>query len=161
LTQALTIARQANYLPGQVSALNQLGRVYQAMGEQQKALDQHRAALPLALATGNPGAEASTRGSIARLESELGNLDEARTQIEAALLLLESIRSKVASQELRTSYFASVQSYYDFYIELLMRISRERKSEEHAAAALHASERARARGLLELLTEARANIRAG
>jgi CHAT domain-containing protein len=42
-----------------------------------------------------------------------------------------------------------------------MRISRERKSEEHAAAALTVSERARARSLLDLLTEARANIRTG
>jgi CHAT domain-containing protein len=161
LTQALTVARTANSPTGQAGALNQLGRIYQALGEPQKALEQHRAALPLALATGNPGTEAGTRANIARVESELSNLDEARAQIEAALQLIESIRSRVASQELRTSYFASVQSYYDFYIELLMRISRERKSEEHAAAALHASERARARGLLELLTEARANIREG
>jgi CHAT domain-containing protein len=56
-----------------------------------------------------------------------------------------------------------VQSYYDFYIDLLMRMADREQSEEGRAgqwaAALLASERARARSLLDLLVEAQADLR--
>ena len=64
-------------------------------------------------------------------------------------------------QALRASYFASVQKYYDFYIDLLMRLNRARRSDGNDAIALEANERARARGLLDMLAEAHADIRQG
>jgi tetratricopeptide (TPR) repeat protein len=160
LTQALSVARTANSPQGQAGALNQLGRVYLAMGEKQKALDQHRAALPLVLATGNPGAEASTRGSIARVKASLATWTKRARRLKprSCCSKRSALRSLRRSCALLTSPRCRVTTILH---RVLMRISRERKSEEHAAAALHASERARARSLLELLTEARANIREG
>ncbi|MDF5729705.1 MAG: hypothetical protein PUP92_17280, partial [Rhizonema sp. PD38] len=73
--------------------------------------------------------------------------------------IIENLRTKIASQELRTSYFASVQGYYQFYIDLLMRLHKKDSSHGYDALALHISERSRARVLLELLTEAKAGIR--
>ena len=101
------------------------------------------------------------RSVTARAARDGGNLSEARAQVEAALPLIESIRTDIAGQELRASYFASVQDYYELYIDLLMRLHKQNPTAGHAAAALQASERARARSLLELLTEARAEIRQG
>jgi hypothetical protein len=54
-----------------------------------------------------------------------------------------------------------VQDYYQFYIDLLMQLHKTNPNKGYDAQALHASERARARSLLELLTEANANIRSG
>jgi hypothetical protein len=54
-----------------------------------------------------------------------------------------------------------VQDYYEFYINLLMQLHKTNPNKGYDAQALHASERARARSLLELLTEANANIRQG
>jgi CHAT domain-containing protein len=105
--------------------------------------------------------EAETIYNIAITQRDRGNLNEARTQIEAAIKIVEDIRTRVTSQELRTSYFASVQNYYQFYIDLLMQLHKKDPSKGYDALALHASERARARSLLELLTEANANIRQG
>src|SRR5262249_41471175 len=82
-------------------------------------------------------------------------------QMEAALSLIESVRAGGASHHLRTYYFASVQEYYEFYVDLLMRLHREHPSSGYAALALQASERARARSLIALLAEARVDIREG
>jgi hypothetical protein len=67
----------------------------------------------------------------------------------------------VTSQELRSSYFASEHQRYDFYIDLLMQMHKQRPSERLNADALQASERARARSLLESLAEGRTDIRQG
>jgi len=99
--------------------------------------------------------------NLAVLERKRGNLAEARSQLEAALKVVESLRGKVTSHELRTSYFASERQRYDAYIDLLMQMHRQHHAEGIAAAALQASERARARTLLESLGESRADIRQG
>src|SRR5262249_56820402 len=65
------------------------------------------------------------------------------------------------SPALRASYFTLAQANYEFYVDLLMRLDERFPSQGHDRAALGASERARARSLLELLTEARADIRQG
>jgi len=81
--------------------------------------------------------------------------------MKAAIEIIEDLRTKIASQQLRASYFASKQNYYQFYIDLLMQLHKTNPNKGYDAQALHASERARARSLLELLTEANANIRQG
>jgi len=99
--------------------------------------------------------------NIASLESDRGNLKIALTQMEAAIKIIEELRTKITTQQLRTSYFATVQNYYKFYIDLLMRLHKTNPSQGYDAKALQASESARARSLLEILTEARADIRQG
>ncbi|HAT12587.1 MAG TPA: hypothetical protein DCS91_02360, partial [Microcoleaceae bacterium UBA11344] len=71
------------------------------------------------------------------------------------------LRTKIASPELRTSYFATVQNYYEFYIDLLMQLHKTHPKSGYDIKALEASERSRARSLLELLQETHANIREG
>ncbi|HKQ51061.1 MAG TPA: CHAT domain-containing protein, partial [Pyrinomonadaceae bacterium] len=72
----------------------------------------------------------------------------------------ETLRSNVASNELRASYFASVHQQVEFYVAVLMEQA-GRASGGGAAAAFEVSERGRARSLLETLAEARADIRRG
>jgi len=50
---------------------------------------------------------------------------------------------------------------HQFYTDLLMQLHKQQPTQGYDALALQASERARARSLLELLTEARADIRTG
>ncbi|MBG1268672.1 CHAT domain-containing protein, partial [Nostoc sp. WHI] len=86
---------------------------------------------------------------------------QAQTHIQAAIEIIEDLRTKIDSQELRTSYFATVQDYYQFYIDLLMQLHKKDPSKGYDALALHISERSRARSLVELLTEANVDIRKG
>lgn len=159
--QALPLRRDVGDRSGEANTLHNIGAAHSELGEKLKAFDFFNQALTLRRAVGDRSGEAATLASIARLERDGGDLSEARSRIEAALNIIESIRTKIVSQELRTSYFASVQSYYEFYIDLLMRLHKRRPSEGFDAAGLLASERARARSLLELLAEARADIRQG
>jgi tetratricopeptide (TPR) repeat protein len=157
--QALSLSRAVGDRADEATTLNNIGRVYYDLDENQKALDYYGQALSLKRIVGDYAGEASILNNIAHLEQRRGNLNEARTQIEAALNIIESLRTKVVNQELRTSYFASKQDYYKFYIELLVRMHQLHPSEGHVAEALHASERARARSMLEILIEAGVDIR--
>jgi CHAT domain-containing protein/Tfp pilus assembly protein PilF len=161
LNRALTLARQAGYRAGEAMTLHNLGAVNHKRDELAQARDYYTQALQLDRELGNRSSEASTLFGLAKIERKEGNLDAACAQIEAALDLVESLRTKVASQELRTSYFSTIQPYYDFYLDLLMQLDKQRPNEGFSGMALQASERARARSLLEMLNEARADIRQG
>jgi tetratricopeptide (TPR) repeat protein len=126
---------------------------------QAQALNYYNQSLPLSRQVGNKAGEASIFYNIAKVERDRGKLQQALTQIQAAIKIIEDLRTKVDSQDLRTSYFASKQDVYKFYIDLLMLLHKKDSSKGYNAQALHASESSRARGLIELLTEARANIR--
>jgi CHAT domain-containing protein len=77
------------------------------------------------------------------------------------LAQVEIVRSKVSSSLLRSSFFASVQQYREFYIDLLMRLQKEKQGEKLERIAFNASETGRARSLLQLLAEAGTNIHHG
>jgi CHAT domain-containing protein/tetratricopeptide (TPR) repeat protein len=159
--QALPLVRAVGDRGGEATTLNNIGFVYDSLGEKQQALNYYNQALPLIQAVGDKGMEATTLWNFAYLKRSQGNLTEALTDIEAAITIIEDLRTKIGSQELRQSYFATVQGSYQFYIKLLMQLHQQDPNKGYDAEALHVSERARARSLVELLTEANANIRQG
>ncbi|AFY33799.1 CHAT domain-containing tetratricopeptide repeat protein [Calothrix sp. PCC 7507] len=159
--QALPLRQAVGDKAGEATSINNIGSIYEDLGDKQKALTLYNQALPLWRMVGNKAGEAATLSNIAKLEGNLGNLKQAITQIEAAIAIIEDLRTKVASPELRTSYFASQQNVYKYYIELLMQLHKQQPSSGYDAQALQVSERSRARSLLELLTESHADIRQG
>jgi CHAT domain-containing protein/Tfp pilus assembly protein PilF len=159
--QTLALSRAVGDRQSEGAALAYLGDTYAATNEQEKALDSYNQALAINRTLGNSQSEASTLYGLAAFERNRGQLNEARAQIEAALKIVESQRLKLASQSLRASYLASVQRFYEFYIDLLIRLHELSPQQGYEALALEVSERARARSLLELLIEARADIRQG
>jgi CHAT domain-containing protein/uncharacterized protein HemY len=159
--QSLPLRREVGDKRGEAATLNNLSFVYDDLGQKQKALELLNQSLSLSRAVAYKEGEVTTLGNIAHFERKRGNLNEALTQMEAAITIIEDLRTKIDSQQLRTSYFATVQRYYEFYIDLLMQLHKTNPSKGYDALALNTSERARARSLLELLTEARANIRQG
>jgi CHAT domain-containing protein/Tfp pilus assembly protein PilF len=159
--QALSNYERRSERREQARTLNNIGRIREGRGERQKALAFYDTALSLNRKAEDRFNESVTLYNIARLERDGGNLAEARSRLEDALRIFESLRIDVASHELRASYFASVRQRYDFYVDLLMRLHALQPSGGFDAEALQVSERARARSLLESLVEARAEIRQG
>jgi len=141
--------------------LHNIGEAYNSLGEAQKALDKFNEALSIRRARGARNEEAQTLLGIAQVEKKRGNLTQARQSIEQAISIIESMRANISSQELRSSFFASQQEFYQSYIDVLMRMKRQNPAASFDALALEVSERAIARALLELLTESRADIRQG
>jgi hypothetical protein len=136
-----------------------IGSAYSFLGNKQKALDQFRQALEFYRRTGDDYGEADSLYLIAVVERNSNNWSEARKQIEAALAIVESLRTQMNSQTLQSSFFADAQRFYELYIYVLMRSHRQQPSASYDAAALRVSEQARARLLLDTLMAARADIR--
>jgi hypothetical protein len=65
------------------------------------------------------------------------------------------------SPQLRASLFSSVREVHELNLQVLMLLHAERPGEGFGAAALLASEKGRARSLLELLAESGTEIRRG
>jgi len=159
--QALPIFRTEHDRLGEGAALFGLCMSHVSLRDYQKWVDYCGQAEAVARATGDRQSESLTLKQIAIGEGDRGNLAGSKTAIESAIAIIESLRTKVINPELRVSYFEGSQDYYDFYIDLLMRLHKQNPNDGYDGKALEASERARARSLLEILTEANADIRQG
>ncbi len=137
------------------------GQVYWSLGLNEKALEYFNQALSQLRSLRDRSNEAATLLGIARAERDLGQLTEARREIETALGIVESLSAKVTSLDLRASYLSTKREYYEFYIDILMRLDARQPNAGYAAQAFQASERARSRSLVESLAEARIDIHQG
>jgi CHAT domain-containing protein/Tfp pilus assembly protein PilF len=160
-SQSLPLRQTIGDRDGEANTLNNIGIVYSALGEKQKALEYYSQSLPLSRAVGDRAGEALTLFNMASAKRAQNNLTEALNDIESSIKIIENLRTKIASPELRSSYFATVQDHYEFYIDLLMQLHKTNPKSGYDTKALEASERSRARSLLELLQESNANIREG
>jgi len=159
--KGLRLYRQAKDRRGQAYTLNSIGYTYYVFNAPQKAIRYYNQALSLNRVVEDRSGEISTLYNIARAERDLDRISEALSQMEVSNKLIEGLRTKVVSPELRAAYFASVHQHYELRIDLLMQMHERNPTGKFAAAALYASESARARSLLDLLTEAKLDIRQG
>jgi CHAT domain-containing protein/Tfp pilus assembly protein PilF len=158
--QALALTRTIRHRKGEGETLYNMGLAHASLGEHGTALDYYGRALEIQRAIGDAGAEASTMLGLARTNRDLGRLAEARRHAQAAVAAVEALRTKAASRDLRASFLASHRNTFDLYIDVLIRLDEAQPNEGYAAEALLASERARARSLLDSLGEG-AGIRQG
>jgi CHAT domain-containing protein len=168
LTKALSITGEAlnlftvqQDLRGQAFALASLGRVHELNGDKTRAMELYAKALNFNRRIQDKYQEFQTLQSIARLEADLHDWGAARVRIEKAVALSESLRVSVPSSEMRSLFFATTQQCHELYIDILMQTRPKPPSEDLAAKALIANERARARSLLEVIAEAGSSLRQG
>jgi len=159
--QALQLLQAAEDAHRSALTLDNIGLAFRKLGNLPQALAHHRQALSLLQAVGDQLAEAAVWKNIAWVEREQGQLAAARSAIEQAITLSEFLRANVNSQETRSSFLATVADYYELNTDILMRLHEAHPQAGHAQAALKVSEQGRARSLLELLNEARGDIRQG
>ncbi|HJP95591.1 MAG TPA: CHAT domain-containing protein [Pyrinomonadaceae bacterium] len=159
--QALQIQRATKNVRREAVSLNNLGHVYGLLGQSEKALDCFAQALSIFRNINDLNTAAVVLEDRARVEQRIGHLGEARKDIEESLSLIETVRVRSGSQELRTSYLASREKAYELYVDLLMQLHAKEPSARHDAEALQASERGRARSLMEMLNESHVDILQG
>ncbi len=161
LDQAMRLFRAVSDRSGEAAAINNRGDMYFAMGERRKAAASYADALRIRRTIGDRRGEAGTLWGLALLAHQEGDFRGSLTSIEAALAVVDTVRTRIGSQGLRASYLATVQSYRELHIDVLMKLDRQHPGQGYAARALLASEHAKARSLLETLAEAHADIRQG
>ncbi|HKQ79522.1 MAG TPA: tetratricopeptide repeat protein [Blastocatellia bacterium] len=159
--QALAINREVGDRPGEGSTLSGLGQAYQSLRQIEKAVSHFQQALAVHREVKDRPTEVQTLHNYAKAELDRGDLDRSRALIEECLQITESLRTDIYNTERRDSYFASAQGAYEFYIDLLMRLHRANPGRGYDALAVEATERSRARGLVEMLRESGADIRQG
>ena len=141
--------------------LAEIGRGHEALGDFDAARTYLDRALALSRVSRDRVGEAVELFSLARVSRSQGALDAAQDYVERALEVAESLRTEVESQDLRASYFDSVHDYHMLHVDVLMQLHEADPETGQAAVAFGASERARARSLLESLAEAGVDLRAG
>lgn len=159
--RVLELYRQIGDRRGQAIVLNNIADFVSESGDKRRALTFYQRALPLARASGDRESEGYTLYGAALAARDLGDLEGALDYTEQAVQLIETLRTYIAGPDYRSSYFASVHKYYGLYVDLLMRLDTLRPGGPYVAAALLASERGRARSLLEIFAENGADIRRG
>lgn len=159
--QALLIARQMGNRYKEVDILTSLGGVYRLAGKHRQALDTLNESLALARNLKMPFWEYQSLYELASQDAESGELEQAQNRIEEALRIVESLRAGLIVYELRSSFVGTVQGAYQLYLDILMQRHSRNPNADFAAQALQACERGRAQGLVEMLEEAKADIRRG
>jgi CHAT domain-containing protein/Tfp pilus assembly protein PilF len=157
--KSVIASRAINDLAFEAQALSNIGVVHAATGKPQVALDYHDRALAAARAAKNPNVESTALYRAAKVERDLGNLGAALSRIEAAITVIESERSQMTDFELRAYFFAGRQDYYALNIDILVRLHERDPKAGFDVKAFEASERGRARTLIETLAEADIDVR--
>jgi CHAT domain-containing protein len=153
LSQALIRFQELDDRPTEAIVLAHLGWTENELRRPQVAEEDCGRALPVLAALRDP-IEANAFLCLGEARRRRGDLTGARQAVEAGIERIEAQRSAAAGPAARTSFFASKQWFYETEIALLM-------AGGHAAEALAMSEQARARGLLDLLAAAHADLRQG
>jgi CHAT domain-containing protein/tetratricopeptide (TPR) repeat protein len=145
----------------ELNALYALGSAHRELGDSRAAREELGKALSLAHLRGDRSREAEIDLVLARAERDEGDLTAAREQVRSALEIVESIRTRVLDPRLRTSFLATKQDFYELYIDSLMPSPGAPPDKTRIAEAFQISEQARARSLLDVLSESGADIRKG
>jgi CHAT domain-containing protein/Tfp pilus assembly protein PilF len=152
LEQALALCNDQDEGHRRAVILASLGGAYRSVGEKQKARDALQEALPLLHSMGDRLQQSVALFELARLDRDGGDWHGARGHLDEALQIDEQIRGSMVGQELRSAYFATVLDQYELLVDVLMHLHEEGQAFETA-------ERARARTLLDSLSEARGGLR--
>ncbi len=143
---ALAAKLEAKDRAGAAYTHSRLASFHLRQGQLAEADSQAQQAIALHIAVGDRAGEASALATLAAIEWAAAKRTQSLATIARARDIVEETRSRVLSPELRSSYFATKRSIYDFEISKLL-------AEKRTQDALAVSEQARARLLLDELDE--------
>ena len=159
--QAIELKTSVGDVRGRAFIFDEVGNLHRKLGNHEEALRGFREAAERSREADDPLFESLALYHASMAHRDAGRLDDARAAVEDSIRLSETLRAKVSSYGLRTSFLASVHERYSFYVDLLIQLHRVRPGEDLDALAFQAAERVRARTLRESLQEAAAGIRVG
>jgi len=138
-----------------------LANVYAALGDNANAEAQYEEALARFRAIRARDAESGGLMRYGRFRVRQGRYAEARDLLEQSLAIHESLRGLFVDPDLRMTYGSASTGPYRLYVDVLMELDRASPGAGFAERAFHANERARARGLVEMLATSGVDIHEG
>lgn len=161
LTRARALAQQVGSLAVAAEALRGLGQAAAALGDTAAADRWLGQALELAHKLEDTGEETRVLEEMARTKRARGDLVGARAAIEGAIAGIESLHAQVAGDHLRASHLAARREAYEIAVDVLQQLDRVQPGSGLAGRAFETAERARARGMLDFLGQARVDFGGG
>ena len=131
----------------------QRARLSSARGAYQEAVSELNRCLDLARTIRSPPLEMGALVEMARVERRRGNLEQAIERSHEALEIIEGLRTPVTSLTLRASLTSNLREGHELAIDLEIERYQSTGEARFLRQAFHLSERARARSLLDLLSE--------
>jgi len=159
--QAIDVLRKVGARQALVVRLIRTAETYTKTGQHEQAKALLTEAATINQEIGSNRDDAQIFRSLAALARDEGQLQPARELLEKSLQAIERQRTVGLSQSLRTTFGVFLHQYYQDYVEILMALHAQSPTAGYAVLALSASERVRARSLLDLLSEARVDWRTG
>ncbi len=159
--RALNIAETAGYGQGIVETLFSMSNNESKRGNDTAALQFANRARAVADGGGRSDYSLLLKTRVGSILRKLNKVEEAEQMYLEAIKISESLRTDATAPAFRSSYFASLLSPYEDYIDLLMDKRGNDATKNQDRIAFDLSERRRARSLLDSLKEARADIRRG
>jgi CHAT domain-containing protein len=157
--QALAIQEEVGDRRGQAITLDKIGQTYGLTDQPVKSLENYQQALKRWEEINDRQGKALTLYGIARVERKQNKLRDSGKHVAEAIDIVESLRTKITSYQLRVNYFAARQDYYELDIDTRMRLAEATGSDAEMEAALGVAERARARSLIDLLVDSHAETK--
>lgn len=155
--EALRLA--AGHRDVEIDVRRALGLAHRELGHLEPARRELKAALDLSRERQDGVRESRVIPALARTERDAGNPRGALDLLDRGVEILERVRAQVVAAELRTSFLASRQDIYELRTDTLMALHRAHPDHDWDERALGANEQARARGLIDLIAEAGADVR--
>lgn len=164
--QALDLIRAIGDVRAEALTLDKMAQLNASMGQIVKARQLYLDAQKRSQELKDIQGEAAALYGLAQLARRERNFTQACEHIVAAIQKVESLRTSTANYRFRRTYFESRYDYYALETDIRMQIYFDLRAkndlsgaQEELDAALFAAERARARNLLDVLMESRADIR--
>lgn len=154
-SRGLELFRELGDVHGAAFALLNLGRYHRGRNEHQAALERFGQAVEVFRQIGIRRGEVSAMYGTAQVLHDMKDFRGAEERLRSVTGLLEDLRRETESHDLRASYLATKQHYYELYIDVLMHLHDEQPTAGHDVRALEINEARMARSLLELLAEPR------
>lgn len=144
---------------GKASAFYHKGSIYFSLKDYIQSRDNYKNALEIREKNFSKNEVPAILYGLALANQKLGDLEEAKNNLQKAISIIESQLSDISAQDYRLSFFSTAADYYKLLSELLMELHKKDNSKNFDVQALEMSELGRARSLLDLLIENKINFR--
>ena len=161
LEKALKLSGELGFKDRTAYVCLSIGEIKYLQRDYERAVEFAERALAISRETASRDLQWKALTAAGQAYNALDQPQKAQRLLEDATNTVETLRSAVVGNNLRSGYFATVQRPYEIYVDVLMQQYKQDHNDTHAALALQINERRLARSLLETLSEAHTDIRKG
>lgn len=161
IEQSLKVFQEIGNKYGESNAYNSLGLLRLKLKQYPQAIISHQKALVIAEEIRASQHIWEAKFGLARACEQQGNFTEALTQYTQAINTVETVRGQIPLEEQKAGFLESKLEIYNKLIHLLFAMNQKEPDKRFDAKAFHYAERAKARALLDILSEAKIQIREG